>query len=75
MRNVTPFLWLLDSYSRMLYPEIIDPARRIGKFKKKHSKTIKFAAILDGSILLIFIAVVIASPVAVVLRGIMSMFG
>lgn len=73
-RNVTPFLWMIEAYSRTLYTEVRDPAKRTARFRKNHKFLVGIAAALDCLVLTICLGVVMAGPVTIGILGVMKLF-
>lgn len=74
-RNVTPFLWLIETYSRTLYAEVRDPARRTVKFRRNHRLLVGVAAALDCLVLTVCLGVVMVGPVTIGILGVLKLFG
>lgn len=74
-RNITPFLWMIEAYSKALYTEVRDPAKRTPRFRKNHKLLVGIAITLDCLVLTICLSVVMAGPVTIGILGVMKLFG
>lgn len=74
VRNVTPFLWFLQSYADVVYPEIKTSERRIGRLRERHPKAVWCCAAMDLILLLILISLVVVSPILVLWHGAADLF-
>lgn len=74
-RNITPFLWMIEAYSKTLYTEVRDPAKRTARFRKNHKLLVGIAITLDCLVLTICLSVVMAGPVTIGILGVLKLFG
>ena len=75
IRHITPFLFFLQAYAEVLYPETKNPARRIMKLRERHRMTIRVCGSLDFLLQLVLIAAVIAGPALIIYNGVKASLG
>ncbi|MDQ0144718.1 hypothetical protein [Pseudarthrobacter niigatensis] len=75
IRHITPFLFFLQAYAEVMYPDIKNPARRIMKLRERHRFTIRVCGSLDLLLQLALVLVVISGPALIIYNGVKTTLG
>lgn len=75
IRHITPFLFFLQAYAEVMYPDIKNPARRIMKLRERHRLTIRICGTLDFLLQLILVVAVISGPALIIYNGVKTGLG
>lgn len=70
IRHITPFLFFLQSYAEVMYPDIMNPARRILKLRERHRLAIRVCGSMDFLLQLVLVLAVISGPSVVLFNGV-----
>lgn len=75
IRHITPFLFFLQAYAEVMYPDIKNPARRIMKLRERHRLTIRVCGTLDFLLQLVLVLAVISGPALIIYNGVKAGLG
>jgi hypothetical protein len=75
IRHLTPFLFFLEAYAEVMYPDIKNPARRILKLRERHRLTVRICGTLDFLLQLVLVVAVLSGPVLIIYNGVKAGLG